>query len=124
MNRMILALAGVFIIALAIAIGSRLSNDAMAVIVGIVCGIGASIPTSLLMLFLLDKRDEAVREHEPRPAPPAVVIVNQPVGSAPQPQQYQQLPPGLRYQPPAGVYYPGWQQRQIEAGDERWDIQR
>lgn len=36
-----------FALGLAIVVGNRLSNDAMAVVVGTVCGISASIPVSI-----------------------------------------------------------------------------
>ena len=59
MKRLLIALLGACVIALTVVIGDRMSADAMAVVVGVVCGIGASIPTSLLMLFLLSRRQEA-----------------------------------------------------------------
>jgi hypothetical protein len=76
-----LVLAGVFVVALAIVIGKRMSPDAMAVVVGVVCGIGASIPTSLLMLFLLSRRNEAesqAQEQRQTPPMPQVMIVSPP----------------------------------------------
>jgi hypothetical protein len=39
-----------FSVALAVVIGNRMSTDAMAVVVGVACGVLASIPTSLLMI--------------------------------------------------------------------------
>ncbi len=43
---------------LAIIIGLRLDQAALAAMVGVICGIGASIPTSLLIVTLLRMRDE------------------------------------------------------------------
>jgi hypothetical protein len=56
-----------FFITLAVIVGQRLSSEAMAVIVGVVAGVGASIPTSLIVVWL------ATRTAAPRPAaePPA-----------------------------------------------------
>ena len=42
MKKIALGLSGVFIVALAVAVAKQLSSEAMAVIVGIVCGIGAA----------------------------------------------------------------------------------
>jgi len=45
-------LAGIaFAVALAYLVGSRLSNEAMAVVVGAVCGISASIPVSIGLII-------------------------------------------------------------------------
>ncbi len=41
-----------FVITLALIIGWRLSDQAMAVIVGVVAGVAASIPTSLIVVWL------------------------------------------------------------------------
>jgi len=70
MKHLLIALLGACVIALAVVIGDRMSADAMAVVVGVVCGIGASIPTSLLMLFLLSRRQEA----EPPEQAPAQTV--------------------------------------------------
>src|SRR5512139_3591550 len=50
----------VFAVALAVVIGSRMSADAMAVLVGVVCGIGASVPTCLLLVWALVRRAQAM----------------------------------------------------------------
>ena len=41
-----------FCIALAVVIGQRLSAEAMAVLLGVIAGVGASIPTSLIVVWL------------------------------------------------------------------------
>jgi hypothetical protein len=46
-----------FGIALAVMIGVRLDQAALAVVVGVACGVGASIPTGLMVVFLLRRRD-------------------------------------------------------------------
>jgi len=75
-----LFVAGVaFAIALAIVVGYRMSPDAMAVIVGIVCGVLASVPTTAILLWVLRQRD---RQIEAQFGPmrtghyPPVVVVN------------------------------------------------
>jgi len=42
--------AAAFAVTLAVLIGDRLSTEAMAVLAGAVCGVGAAIPTSLLTI--------------------------------------------------------------------------
>jgi hypothetical protein len=80
----------VFGIALAAMVGNRMSAEAMAVVVGVVCGVAAGIPTSALLLLVMGRRDrlrEGREEQVPRlgASPPVVVIQ----GGAPQ-----ALPPG------------------------------
>jgi len=121
MKRIALALVGVFVVALAVAIAKRLSADAMAVIVGIVCGIGASIPTSLLMLYVLSRREaaEAARQEQQRqsmPSVPQVMIVNPP---AQMQQPYWGQPMGAPYFPP--MQAGGQRQFQLLGGDRNDD---
>jgi hypothetical protein len=66
----IVGLVVVCVVALAILIGTRISTDAMALVVGIVCGIGASIPTSLLMIFLLTRHHDERDDHTALTVPP------------------------------------------------------
>jgi hypothetical protein len=47
-----------FAITLAAIIGDRLSDEALAVLAGAVCGVGAAIPTSLLIVAVTRRRDE------------------------------------------------------------------
>ena len=96
MKRVLVVVAGIIVLALAIMVGGKMSADAMAVVVGVVCGIGASIPTSLLMLLLMRRREEEPEE-QPRPMPqmPSIMIVN-PGGGAVGP--YQQ--PASQFLPP------------------------
>ena len=63
-----------FTITLAVIIGKRMSTDAMAVVIGVGCGVVASIPTSLLMLAVTNRRGE--REVRQQRDYPPVVIVN------------------------------------------------
>jgi len=63
-----------FAVTLAVIIGQRMSTDAMAVVIGVACGVLASIPTSLLILAVSNRRGE--REVRQRRDYPPVVIVN------------------------------------------------
>jgi hypothetical protein len=82
------ALGLVFAVTLAIIVGKQMTTEAMAVVIGVVCGVLAGIPTSVLMLVALSRRDslrareEAAARHAPASYPPVVVIQ----GGAQQPQ--------------------------------------
>ena len=74
----------VFAATLAVIVGETLSSEAMSVMVGVVAGVGASIPTSLLVLWFAVRTAElrAVPEAPmsyPMEAPePRIVVVTQP----------------------------------------------
>ncbi len=69
-----------FAVTLALVVGNRLSNEAMAVLAGAVCGVGAAIPTSLLIVMVSRRRDErrapSPAQHYPQQGayPPVVVV--------------------------------------------------
>ena len=69
-----------FAVALAVVVGNRLSDEALAVLAGAVCGVGAAIPTSLLIVAISRQRDEVQVQPQPQPAmthspyPPVVVV--------------------------------------------------
>ncbi len=50
MRRIAILLLGVFVVACVGVIGARMSSEALAVVVGVVCGAAAGIPVSLLIL--------------------------------------------------------------------------
>ncbi len=56
MRRGVVIIGAAFAAALAVAVGSRMSADALSVVVGVACGILASIPTSLVLLWMLARR--------------------------------------------------------------------
>ncbi|HNS51901.1 MAG TPA: hypothetical protein PKO09_12060 [Anaerolineae bacterium] len=72
------ALALTFTVVLAVIIGKKMSTEAMAVVIGIVCGVAASIPTTALLTLVLTRRDRQKEDERQvaRPAsyPPVVVI--------------------------------------------------
>lgn len=73
-----------FAVALAAVVGNRLSNDALAVVVGAVCGISATIPVTLGLVIAASRnwgREEPIREigydygaHRYAPQPPVVIL--------------------------------------------------
>ncbi|MDE3090812.1 MAG: hypothetical protein KGJ80_15660 [Chloroflexota bacterium] len=102
-----LVLAGIaFAVALAVLVGNRLSNEAMAVVVGAVCGISASVPVSLALVIAASRNwgrgetprevgsDSAARHY----APPPQILVVSPPQPYPSPYGFSQsqyyLPPG------------------------------
>ena len=68
----------VFAVMLALVVGNRLSDEAMAVLAGAVCGVGAAIPTSLLVVAVSRRRDEPRVQLSAQPQqgvyPPVVVV--------------------------------------------------
>jgi hypothetical protein len=71
----------IFVVTLAIVIGFRMSSDAMAVVVGIVCGVLASVPTSTLLVWVMRQRDKQIEAHMQTRSygnfPPVVVVNGQ-----------------------------------------------
>jgi hypothetical protein len=110
------------VVTLAIIIGQRMSTDAMAVMVGVVFGVAASIPTSLLIALAArgSRRPEpAYRRDDYQPSPPApqIYVVNPSQLSAGHPGSAQPALP----QPPAGYYMTEPVRRYKVVGeDEYW----
>jgi hypothetical protein len=76
--RVILILFGIaFFVTLAIIIGQRLSSEAMAVMVGVLAGVVASVPTSLIVMFLLTRLPWS-RPEPPTPPETRVVMMAPP----------------------------------------------
>lgn len=81
-----------FGVALAVVIGVRLDRAALAVVVGVACGVMAGIPTSLLIVLLLRRRDAANEKRKARDEgreiarqPPVVVVAPPAAPQLPQP---------------------------------------
>jgi hypothetical protein len=60
MRRSVAIIGVAFAVALAVVVGSRMSPEAMAVVVGVVCGVLASVPTSLLLIWALGRRGQGL----------------------------------------------------------------
>jgi len=85
----------VFAVTLAVVVGNRLSDEALAVLAGAVCGVGAAIPTSLLIISVSRRRDEQrVQPPASQAAYPPVVVVAPPAGQ-PRHGAWNALPPSL-----------------------------
>jgi hypothetical protein len=74
-----LVLGLVFVVTLAVMVGRQMSSEATAVVIGIICGVAAGIPTSMLLLVALTRRDRRKEEESKRQSkrnqyPPVVVI--------------------------------------------------
>lgn len=92
-------------VVLAMIVGQRMSTDAMAVVVGVVFGVAASIPTSLLVVAATrSRRDEGYRAPRDELRPPPQIVVVQP----------QQLPPAPQIMAPLQMRRWG----ELGAGDE------
>ena len=90
-----------FAITLAVVVGQRLSAQAMAIVVGILAGVAASIPTSLLVVWATARLTLPRPGYEaPRPEPrerPIVVMQAPPAPAYSAPQGY--APSGEATQP-------------------------
>lgn len=73
-----------FLITLAVVIGLRLDTEAMAVVIGVIFGVAASIPTSLIIVAIMWRREQRaaygrngpLRRAGKEALPPSVVIVS------------------------------------------------
>jgi len=73
-----------FVVTLAVVIGLRMSTEAMAVVIGVIFGVAASIPTGLIIVAVMWRREQRaaygrngrVRRAGQDALPPSVVIVN------------------------------------------------
>jgi hypothetical protein len=91
------ALAGLtaiaFAVTLALVIGNRLSDEALAVLAGAACGVGAAIPTSLLIVAITQRPHKQAPADHPQAYPPVVVIA--PPGSGQQTSAWNSLPSSM-----------------------------
>ncbi len=106
-------LAGIaFAVTLAVIVGSKLSSEALAVAVGALCGIAASIPVSIGLVIAASRNwghnDEGYREvsydyaaHRYTPQPPQMIFVT------PQQSQTPYTYPQGQYYLPANAPMPG-----------------
>lgn len=96
-----------FAVTLAMIIGNRLSNEALSVLAGAVCGVGAAIPTSLIILSVSRRRNEPRERPVPQASrragayPPVVVVA--PAATQHQPGGWNALAPSLGV--PAGRHF-------------------
>ena len=77
MRNFLIAVVLIFCVTLAVVIGNRMSTEAMAVVIGVVCGVAASIPMSLLILIVTSRAgrsNEQAMTQGHASYPPVVVI--------------------------------------------------
>jgi hypothetical protein len=87
-----------FTVTLAAIVGTRMSSEALAVVIGVICGVAAGIPVSLLILAASNRQQQQSEEPSysgPNNArygafPPVVVIQGGAPASAPQLPPYYQ----------------------------------
>ncbi|MBC7261471.1 MAG: hypothetical protein H5T63_05615 [Chloroflexi bacterium] len=116
MKKLVTISAVCFSISLAAIVGVRMSAESMAVVVGIVCGVAASIPMSAVILFLMGKRSQPCEPawHQQRaPYPPVVVIQ----GGSPMRQMPSRNDYYTEVQPPMMIQEP---QRQFRIIGSQW----
>lgn len=78
LTRFVAMIGMVFAVTLAVVVTQRLSQDSLALIVGLACGVAAMLPTVMLGLFVW--RREMTRQVSQRavnPSPPVVVVAPQ-----------------------------------------------
>ncbi len=80
MKKFLFVIGTVFAVTLAVVMGTRMSPDAMAVVIGIICGVLASVPTSAMLVWVMRQRDKQMEQMgQMRPYGgqyPPVVVVN------------------------------------------------
>lgn len=94
-----------FVVTLALVVGNRLSEEALGVLAGAVCGVGAAIPTSLIVVAVSRRQGESqsagateIRQRDrsygpSHPYPPVVVI--SPASGQPTRSSWNTLPSSL-----------------------------
>lgn len=92
-----------FAVTLAAVVGQRLSDQAISILAGAVCGVAASIPTSLLIIWVSRRQQQQETSQANRQMqgvyPPVVVVqppAQMPGGNA---QQQAYLPPNMQPMP-------------------------
>lgn len=91
-----------FALGLGVTVAYRMQTEAMAVVVGVLCGVGASLPVSLLLLYAVRQGQRAsAPTAEPPPTPQTTHL------PSPQPPQIVVVAPGYPNQHGQAWQYPG-----------------
>jgi hypothetical protein len=125
MTRWIVPLMLGFGVAMAVIIGQRMSTDAMAVVLGVAVGVGASVPTSVLIVALLRREKRAWHNDQPQvPPPPACPQMQQPVIMLNPAALFGQQPGGqqsyLPLPPPDFVQDGGLRRLRVVGDEDEW----
>ena len=96
-RQLVILLTVAFMVTLGVVVGTRLSSDAIAVLVGVIAGVAASIPCALLLMAVTRRREAEYearypderepysgRYDDPRRAVPPVVVITPGQASPPQ----------------------------------------
>ena len=86
----------VFAVVLAVVVGQRLDEQSISVLAGVVCGVAASIPTSLLIVWATRRKQEQYQHQSRQPVgqyPPVVVVQPPPQMGSSMPGQQGYLTP-------------------------------
>lgn len=128
-KRVLAAVGLVFVAVLAVIVGQRMSTDAMAVVIGVIFGVAASIPTSLLVVGVTRRVQERgmmeERRYRERAQPPVIVVSPSGSNASPwfSPFQSPALPPSLHGEPTRSFRVVGDEDMVLEAqwrpGDQR-----
>ena len=59
MRRVVVIVLLAFAVTLALVVGTRMSSEALAVVVGVACGVAAGIPMSVLIVVAMNRRTDA-----------------------------------------------------------------
>ncbi len=89
-----------FAAVLAYVVGVRLSESAMAVVVGVVFGVAASVPTSLILALILRRADSSREPARRSDVQQPTIIVAPPAGQYAHGQPWTGMPSGQIYLPP------------------------
>lgn len=80
-----------FLVGLGVIVGSRMSAEAMGVVVGVVLGVAASIPMALLIMLFVARREKKETQRRDSAYPPVVIVT--PGGGQAQSARMPYLPP-------------------------------
>ncbi len=76
MKRGFLIIGLTFVMTLAVVFGFRASADAMAVVIGVILGVAAGIPTTLLMVYVMTRQQNKLDKTSQTPPQPPVFVIN------------------------------------------------
>ena len=131
-KRILVGVAALFVVALAVVVGKRMSTDAMAVVIGVVFGVAASIPSSLLIVAVTrrtqDREIDQVRSlrEQQRTAPPVIVVSPNGAQTMPwfSPFQMPAIPEALDGQPTRRFRVVGDEETPLDGQDRPGDRSR
>ncbi len=76
MKKGLLVVGVTFAVTAAVVFGTRVSADALALVVGVILGVTASVPTTLVVVFILTRPRPGERNGIAAPPSPPVIVVN------------------------------------------------